>query len=73
MKTLGKLKLKAEKLLSHEELVNFRGGSGSGTCGWNGGGVSAPVCGISKDNATALQSTYGGYWCCDSCGSASYC
>jgi hypothetical protein len=31
MKTLGKLKLKAEKMLSHEDLVSFRGGSGSGT------------------------------------------
>ena len=28
MKKLGKLNLKPEKMLSHEELVNFRGGSG---------------------------------------------
>jgi hypothetical protein len=32
MKKLGKLNLKAEKILSHEELVNFKGGSGE-TCG----------------------------------------
>lgn len=30
MKKLGKLKLQKEKMLSHEELVNFRGGSGGG-------------------------------------------
>ena len=36
MKTLGKLKLKAEKMLNSEELLGFRGGSGSGctTYGW---------------------------------------
>jgi hypothetical protein len=28
MKKLGKLNLKAEKMLSHDELVSFRGGSG---------------------------------------------
>jgi hypothetical protein len=32
MKTLGKLKLKEEKMLSHEELLGFRGGAGSGQC-----------------------------------------
>ena len=69
-----KLNLKPEKMLSHEELVSFRGGSGDyGTCGWNGGGVSAPVCGISKSSAQALQAAYGGYWCCDSFGSTGYC
>jgi hypothetical protein len=31
MKKLGKLKLNSEKMLSHNELVSFRGGSGSGT------------------------------------------
>jgi natural product precursor len=30
MKKLGKLKLKEEKMLSSEELVFFRGGSGEG-------------------------------------------
>jgi natural product precursor len=30
MKTLGKLKLNEEKMLSSEELLGFRGGSGSG-------------------------------------------
>jgi len=37
MKKLGKLSLKKEKMLSHEELVSFKGGSGPG-CGtyvWN--------------------------------------
>ena len=29
MKKLGKLNLTAEKMLGHEELISFRGGSGS--------------------------------------------
>ena len=33
MKKLGKLTLKSEKMLSHEELVSFRGGSWNGECG----------------------------------------
>jgi len=32
MKKLGKLNLMKEKMLSHEELVNFRGGSGGEKC-----------------------------------------
>lgn len=32
MKILGKLKLKEEKMLSPEELVFFRGGSGGENC-----------------------------------------
>jgi hypothetical protein len=32
MKTLGKLKLNEEKMLSHEELLGFRGGSGTYQC-----------------------------------------
>jgi len=35
MKKLGKLNLKKEKMLSHEELVSFKGGSGP-RCGTNG-------------------------------------
>jgi natural product precursor len=34
MKTLGKLKLKEEKMLNSEELLGFRGGSGSGCGGY---------------------------------------
>ncbi len=34
MKKLGKLNLKKEKMLSQEELVSFRGGSGS-NCEYN--------------------------------------
>ena len=32
MKKLGKLNLMKEKMLSHEELVSFRGGSGDDDC-----------------------------------------
>ncbi len=34
MKKLGKLNLKKEKMLSHEELVSFRGGSGDDCTGF---------------------------------------
>ena len=32
MKKLGRLKLNPEKLLSHDELVSFKGGSGGSGC-----------------------------------------
>lgn len=32
MKKLGKLNLKTEKMLKNEELINFRGGSGTYNC-----------------------------------------
>lgn len=51
MKTLGKLKLKAEKMLNSEELLGFRGGSGGS--GWCYGCHSI----------TAYQVT----WCVDRC------
>ena len=76
MKKLGKLKLNLEKMLSHEDLVSIRGGSGpggSGTCGWDGGGMYPPVCGVSMDNAQALQTQFGGWWCCDQCCQTAYC
>lgn len=40
MKTLGKLKLKEEKMLNHEELLGFRGGSGASGSGCAGYGVN---------------------------------
>ena len=65
MKKLGRLKLNPEKLLSHDELVSFKGGSGHpddiGSCGLkkpNG----EEVCGISKQAAMAWAAFYGGYW-----------
>ena len=54
MKKLGKLSLKPEKMLNQEELVNFRGGSGGGSCGQSGS-----TCQI------YIRSNYGagpGYW-----------
>lgn len=33
MKKLGKIKLNPEKILTHDELVNFKGGSGGESCG----------------------------------------
>ena len=68
MKKLGKLNLKKEKMLSHEELVSFRGG---GSCGYK------DVDGVWQCN-TEYYDTYDAVkdlfaegaalgWCCDSC------
>jgi len=87
MKTLSEITLKNANMSPSEILTKkaqklILGGYGeagygiifaAGTCGWDGGGSYKPICGISKTAATALQSSYGGYWCCDSCSSTSYC
>jgi hypothetical protein len=76
MKKLGKLKLNSEKMLSHNELVSFRGGSG--TCGLKKSNGEI-ICGLSMAEAEGWANHFGAgnYWCCDSCasngGSASYC
>ena len=45
MKTLGRLKLKEEKMLNSEELLNIRGGSGScGECSSAYNGTWAEGC-----------------------------
>ena len=57
-------------------MKNITGGSDdwwSGTCGWSGAGSEPPLCGITKQAATTLQSWYGGNWCCDNCSSTWYC
>jgi natural product precursor len=41
------------------------GGTGSGTCGWVGGGWYE--CAVSKSEAMAQATSHGGRWCCDSC------
>lgn len=65
---------KFKNVLSREEMKSVNGGKvEAGTCGWSGGGISGPVCGVSKSDATALQANFGGNWCCDSCASTSYC
>ena len=43
----------------------------SGTCGWKEGG--SKTCGVSMTYAKCMYDTFGGNWCCDSCGTASYC
>jgi len=50
MKKLGKLSLKKEKMLSHEELVSFRGGSGWYLCTCNSGGESVTCSEDLKDD-----------------------
>lgn len=62
--------------LSNEDMKKITGGyGGGGTCGYSVtiAGESFTDCGVSKATATGMASTWGGYWCCDSCGQSSYC
>ena len=68
--------------LSAKELKNVLGGSwthckisGSGTCGWRDESGDQCMCNTTKENAMSLQETYGGWYCCDNCGStlSGYC
>ena len=78
MKKLKKLIINPEKVIKNEELVNLRGGYGSGTCAAicempDGG----HICNVSKSDAQWYSSACGdeggiGHWCCDSCGSSSW-
>jgi hypothetical protein len=43
-----------------------------GTCGWSPNGVIA-ICNIREDHVYELFHSFGGWWCCDSCSSTSYC
>ena len=70
--------LKKRNLLSMELMSKTMGGRadawdprGDGTCGFktNTGWVE---CGVAKEVALAMIED-GGYWCCDSCGSSTYC
>ena len=46
----------------------------TGTCGWRSSvpGEACRCC-VSKSYAESLQRTFGGWYCCDSCGSTAYC
>ena len=75
---MKKISLKGiSEILSEKELKNVMGGCSpydgfhGGTCGWHGQGST--ICGVSKGVALDYYSTFGGNWCCDSCGSSSYC
>ena len=71
---MKKINLKGiSEILSEKELKNVMGGSGttSGTCGWHYG--SYTMCGWDKSTVLSYYNSYGGNWCCDSCGSSSYC
>ena len=67
-------------ILSDSELKRVVAGYGynggclpftSGTCGWKG--PDGCMCGVSRDTALSYFYSYGGNWCCDSCGSSTYC
>jgi len=73
---MKKLNLRGiSEILSEKELKSVVGGSGMGglgTCAHYDSDLDCRTTGISRDIAEALWSAYGGNWCCDSCGSASW-
>ncbi len=68
MKKLEKLNLKAGKILSQEELVNFRGG---GSCAYIDASGESGYCDLSPIEAEFMAEG-GGHWCCDSCETSSW-
>lgn len=69
--------LKKRNILSTQAMSFVRGGEG-GTCGYMGPGVngaSTVICNISREEALWWygEGGNGAHWCCDSCGSTSYC
>lgn len=69
MKTLGKLKLKEEKMLSSEELLGFRGGSGVYGCGC----AELTVANIMGCTDSCLSGQYGAFDLCMCCCKARLC
>lgn len=57
------------KALSKNQMRAIKGGSG--TCGYKSP-TGTVKCGVSRAQAMHMA-TEEGHWCCDSCGSSSYC
>lgn len=68
MKTLSKLRIKAENVLENEELRNLKGGDWCGTCWiYDGSQVinQGPACNYTADAATFIcDQMYGPYFTC---------
>jgi hypothetical protein len=83
MRNFGNLKINLEKVLRNEELLNLKGGvqdpiGGPGTCGYNvwAYGHWAAECNVNYATVQRIIQVWGAenvWWCCDSCGSSSYC
>ena len=72
-KTMKKKFMNFLEKLSHDEMRTITGGYGTGNCGWSGGSGWDGGCDYDQATAMDFQATWGGYWCCESCGSTSYC
>ncbi len=58
-------------VISKNEMKSVNGGLAPGTCAFQGENGDV-ITGVSKTNAQAGAAQFGGHWCCDSCGSASW-
>lgn len=69
----------AEKALSAEETKLLKGGveeEGGGSCGYtytNSTGGTVTFCATNRAFAKSTAEANGGWWCCDSCSTTSYC
>jgi hypothetical protein len=70
--SLEMLRLTSDEVLGRSQMKKITGGYGtSGTCGYRtSSGIS--FCGVNRSVAMTNAGS-GGNWCCDSCGSTSYC
>jgi len=64
--------IESENVLSKNELFLLTGG---GTCGFRvwAYGKWQIDCGVAKSDALLAVENWGGNWCCDSCGTSTYC
>ena len=82
MRELKKFSMrKASNFLSEAEMKRVTGGYGDrecvqygiGTCGWADDDTGYCICGMPKEVVLDYVNHNGGWWCCDSCGSSTYC
>lgn len=62
-----------DKALTKSQMRNIKGGVKTGNCGYHNTTTDTVHCNISKEEALSGVKDGNGYWCCDSCGSSSYC
>lgn len=69
-KNANKVELSDFALANVEALAS--GEFHEGTCGYSPDGILG-MCNVRQDHVLELYYTFGGYWCCDSCSSTTYC
>lgn len=83
METFDRISLGVvSKFLTEQQMKGVKAGYGygekkpwpgqkTGTCGWRSGGDI--ICCASQEEVFRLYDEWSGNWCCDSCGTTTYC